>query len=142
MCYNTNTYSGIVYTGALFIRHFGHTETAFRLQLFCIPVFHGVFQHELTALFGGGPEKANVPGPPSRQQGQRDLTHVTLWKVAIANVCIKLAIAVNDIPEDTPPETPKPSSGSVSVCILPGEDLNLHPVNKQDKTLQQSGLMR
>ncbi len=49
---------------------------------------------------------------------------------------------VNDIPEDTPPETPKPSSGCVSVCILPREDLNLHPVNKQDKTLQQSGLMR
>ncbi len=49
---------------------------------------------------------------------------------------------VNDIPEDTPPETPKPSSASVSVCILPREDLNLHPVNKQDKTLQQSGLMR
>lgn len=99
-----NKYSGIVHTGVLFVRQ---SETAFRHQLFCIPVFHGVFQHELTAPHL---EKANIPGPLSHQSGQRDLTHVTVWEVAIATVCIKLAIGVNDIPEDTllepPPQNP------------------------------------
>lgn len=101
-----------------------------------------MFQHELTALFVRRTGEGQYSWPSQPPIGKRDLTHVAVWEVAIATVYNKMAIAVNDISKDTLLEPPRPSSGSVYVRILTREDLNLHPVNKQDKTLQQSGLMR
>lgn len=65
-------------------------------DIFCIPVFHSVFQHELT---GGGQY--------SHPSGLRDLTHVAAREVAIATVYNKMAIAVDDISKDTLLETPQ-----------------------------------
>lgn len=89
-----------------------------------------VFQHELIAPLPMRTREGQYSWTSQPPAGRRDVTHVAVWEVAIATVCYKLAIGVNDIPKDTPLESPKPRSGSVSVRISTGEDLNLHPVNK------------